>query len=149
MININPKRLPGEKFKTYRARLREAHAAIKRYLRGRVVIPSSQIVVIPVLGADAQADAAVIDGKYRDVVDVKLKDGKETRIGRTKGVAYRTPAAVDKPCHKRAVRRGMQFSFPNHPVVPTRDAVFDDRELAQPTLRQRIGMLLNGSPVAS
>ncbi len=136
MININPKRLPGEKFKTYRARLREAHAAIKVYLKGRMAHPSSSIVVIPVLGADPQADAAVISGKLRDVVDVKLKDGTETRIGRTKGIPYCTPAAVGPLRHKRGLRRETQFAFPNYPVVPVRDAVFDGER--RPTLRDRV-----------
>lgn len=110
MINVNPKRLPNEKFTKYRERLRQANAAIKRYLRGTLRYASSTIVVIPVLGVDANADRAVIDGKFRDVVDVTLKDGTETRIGRTKGIAYRSPAA-EPPAHKRRVRRQIEATL--------------------------------------
>ncbi len=141
MININPKRMSGEKFKAYRARLREASAAIKRYLRGTIRYAASEIVIIPVLGADLAADHAVLGGQLRDVQDVTLTNGKESRVGRTKGVAFKRDGEKIRHGQGRARRRGL--TFPDRPVVPQRDAIFDG-----PNLRQRIGMLINGSPAA-
>ena len=87
-------RQPGENLKACKARLKQTGQQIKAYLKGRLVHISTQIVRLPVLGADATVDEAVLRGQYRDVRLVTLPDGKQMRVGRTKGVAYRKPIGL-------------------------------------------------------
>ena len=86
-VNLSPARLSGESFAAYKIR----RAAGNRRPAPRFRHVSTEIVLLPVIGADAAVDRAVIAGNYRDLVVVALPDGRQMRRGRTKGVSFRYP----------------------------------------------------------
>lgn len=93
MNALSNARHPGEKFQDYKARLKLVGRKLKQYLRGRMAHVSTEIVHMPVLGADVMVDEAIQRGDYRDLKLVTKPDGTVIRVGRTKGVTYwRLPA---------------------------------------------------------
>ena len=63
----------------------------RRYSPAEFAHVSSQIVTIPVVGADPAADRAVLAGQLRDAVLVTLPDGTQFRRARTKGSTFVYP----------------------------------------------------------
>lgn len=86
---------------------------------------ASQVYHLPLLGADPNVDNLIARGELRDVETVTLADGKQIRVARSKGVTYRRIEAKRKRLGflRRQARKGL--TFPNRPVMPLRDAVFD------------------------
>jgi hypothetical protein len=109
MNALSNARHAGEKFATYRARLKVIQHTQKRR-PPHFLHAATQIVHLPVLGIDAQVDAAVLKGDYRDAVLMVTRDGKEFRIARTKGVPYRRPADTE-PVQGRGMRRRLLKHF--------------------------------------
>ena len=81
-------RHPGEKFPDYKARLKLVGRKLKQYLRGRMAHVSTEIVHLPVLGADVAVDEAIQRGDYRDLKLDRKSDGTVIRVGRTKGDTF-------------------------------------------------------------
>ncbi len=88
-------RMPGESFKTYRARRRTVAKAIKLHLKGRVAFKSSDVVSYPAVGLRPDLDTAITKdlerGLLRNLVPVPMADGTVRRVGRTKGTSFRYP----------------------------------------------------------
>lgn len=105
MNALNNARQPGESYKNYRARRKLAHRPLANVLSGRFCHVATKIVTLPPAGADEQVDKEVERGLYRDLVSVMQKDGKEIRVGRTKGETYLHPTKIKLPDVKRRQRR--------------------------------------------
>lgn len=97
-MNLNPARLPGESFADYKTR---RAAGNRRPVMGLRHV-STEIVLLPAKGVDAEVDRAVIRGDYRDLVLVTLPDGRQMRRGRTKGVTRNVASVI--PGAKRTMR---------------------------------------------
>ena len=94
MNHLNPARYRGEDFLAYKARRKAVNAAVKLHLRGELRHTAAHVTpALPLAGVDAAVDQAILGGKLRDVTLVTLKDGKQFRVGRTKGVTHYKGAA--------------------------------------------------------
>ena len=107
-------RMPGEAFRSYRARLRSVAKAVRLHLRGRMAHKATEPVIGPSVGVDPQFDEAVQRGDIVVTGRVTLPlprlawphgpkviaEGKPPvtyRLCRTKGVTFRKyPAGRDR-----------------------------------------------------
>jgi hypothetical protein len=100
MTENTPERQPArpdnsgaEPYAVYRERRERAKQAITRHLRGRVIYAPCKLVTLPLAGEDEKVDELIRRREYRDVhLSAQLTaDGKQFRIGRTKGVPFVKP----------------------------------------------------------
>src|SRR5262245_18910600 len=85
----------SESYEAYCRRRRSGNRAVRLSLRGGFrpgCHVSTKIVgPLPLRGVDAQVDKAILDGHLRDAALVRLENGDQHRVARTKGETYRKP----------------------------------------------------------
>jgi hypothetical protein len=77
---------------------------------------------LPAAGVDPNVDNLIARGEMCLRGTVVADDGKTFRAAVSKGVTYRRYPVDGRD--RREHRAGPTFTFPNHAVIPLRDAVF-------------------------